>query len=83
MVKLNPIDPTDANTWYWCLDHNAAEPDDSNCPPNSRIGPYASKPDAEHWRARVDQRNASWDAADRRWENDEPFDSPAVGDQPS
>jgi hypothetical protein len=54
--------------WYWCLDHNAAEPVDSSCPPGRRWGPYKSREEAEHWRDRVTERNEEWDASDREWE---------------
>jgi hypothetical protein len=53
--------------WYWCLDHKAAELADSSCPPGQRLGPYPSKEAAEHWKEKVDQRNAAWDADDEDW----------------
>jgi len=36
-----------------------------------RLGPYDSRDEAEHWRERVEQRNAAWEAEDRRWEGDD------------
>jgi hypothetical protein len=57
--------------WYWCLDHNAAEPATSSCPPSHRWGPYPSRDAAEHWRERVAQRNDTWDAEDEAWEDDD------------
>jgi len=54
--------------WYWCLDHNAAEPADSPCPPDRRWGPYPTREAAEHWKEKVEARNEAWDAADKEWE---------------
>ena len=50
--------------WYWCLDHGAAEPADSGCPPGRRLGPYPSKTSAEHWKEKVEAHNQQWDAED-------------------
>ena len=57
--------------WYWCLDHEAAEPAASSCPPTHRWGPYPSRDAAEHWRERVEQRNETWDEEDEAWEGDD------------
>ena len=62
-----PMSSTDSQ-WYWCLDHSAAEPADSPCPPDRRWGPYPSREAAEHWREKVESRNEAWDAADKAWE---------------
>ncbi|MDQ1370952.1 MAG: hypothetical protein QOF20_3305 [Acidimicrobiaceae bacterium] len=50
--------------WYWCLDHQTAEPSDSDCPPGRRLGPYPSKEAAEHWKEQVAKHNEAWDAED-------------------
>jgi hypothetical protein len=50
--------------WYWCLEHNAAEPAEGGCPPDRRLGPYPSRDAAEHWKETVEVRNRAWDAAD-------------------
>lgn len=50
--------------WYWCMTHEAAEPADTPCPPNQRMGPYPSREAAEHWKSRVAQQNEAWDRAD-------------------
>ena len=55
--------------WYWCLDHNAAEPATSSCPPGQRWGPYPTKEAAEHWRERVEARNDAWAQAQQSSEN--------------
>jgi len=57
--------------WYWCLDHEAAEPADGPCPPSRRLGPYPSKAAAEHWKETVEARNEKWDADDKAWEGDD------------
>ncbi len=59
-----------AGEWYWCLDHERAEPADEACAPAQRLGPYASKEEAIHWQDRVEARNEAWDEEDRRWEGD-------------
>ena len=53
---------SDAGNWWWCLDHETAEPESSSCPPDRRLGPYPSRDAAEHWKERVDARNEAWDA---------------------
>jgi hypothetical protein len=58
-------------SWYWCLDHNRVEGDDSSCPPDRRMGPYASEDEARNWRDKVDARNDKWDAEDREWEGED------------
>ena len=57
--------------WYWCLDHKAAEPADRACSAEHRMGPYASRDAAEHWRDQVARRNDKWDREDREWSGDE------------
>jgi hypothetical protein len=60
----------DSSEWHWCLDHNAAEPATTSCPPSQRWGPYPSKEAAEHWRERAEARDEQWDAEDRAWEGE-------------
>lgn len=50
--------------WFWCLKHRRAESYDNVCPADERMGPYASKEDAENWRERAEARNREWDAED-------------------
>ncbi len=57
--------------WYWCVDHNAAEPADRACSAEYRMGPYASRDAAEHWREQVALRNDKWDRDDREWSGDD------------
>lgn len=56
--------------WFWCLRHGRAEPASEVCRAKDRMGPYRSKSEAEHWRERVEERNAAWDAEDRRSQGD-------------
>jgi hypothetical protein len=57
--------------WYWCLQHKAAEPASSACPPDRRLGPYPSRDAAEHWKDTVDARNDAWEQADKDWEGED------------
>lgn len=54
-----------ADEWYWCLDHQTPEPADGGCPPGRRLGPYPSREAAEHWKEKVEQQNAAWDADEK------------------
>ncbi len=57
--------------WYWCLVHGEVVGADHRCPPDRRMGPYASRDEARHWRDRVEARNDEWEAEDRRWEGED------------
>lgn len=50
--------------WYWCLDHARAE-DESGCPADHALGPYASRAEAEAAPERVRERTAAQDARDK------------------
>lgn len=54
--------------WFWCLDHHKAEPYDG-CKSDSRLGPYASKAEAERALKKVEERNDQWDN-DPDWNDD-------------
>jgi uncharacterized protein YfcZ (UPF0381/DUF406 family) len=56
--------------WYYCIDHKTVERQDSLCKAVSRLGPYATREEAEHALEKVAQRNEQWDN-DPKW-NDEP-----------
>jgi hypothetical protein len=56
--------------WFWCLDHNAAEPSEGGCPPDRRLGPYPSKEAAANWKEQFEARNKAWDDADAEWEGE-------------
>jgi len=46
--------------WYYCFKHKKVEMRDE-CHELDRMGPYPTREDAEHWRARVAARNAAWE----------------------
>lgn len=47
--------------WWFCLKHREVEPD-AGCPGKDRLGPYATREDAEHALETVRRRNEEWDA---------------------
>jgi hypothetical protein len=49
--------------WYYCFAHQKVEKGDE-CHMMDRMGPYPTRQDAEHWRERVAERNAAWEAED-------------------
>lgn len=51
-------------SWWYCLNHNTVE-DGSGCALTDRLGPYASKEDAEQALATARRRTADEDARDR------------------
>lgn len=53
--------------WFWCQDHDRAEPARTACPRDRRLGPYESKQAAEGWRDRVARRNEEWEEQDEQW----------------
>jgi len=56
----------DTGPWYYCLDHRTVEPREG-CPDRVRLGPYATRAEAEHALDKVAERNEAEDAADRAW----------------
>lgn len=58
--------------WYWDLDRQVAVPASERGPGDHTMGPYPSKGEAENWKAKVEARNDSWDAADEAWEGESP-----------
>lgn len=57
--------------FWWCIDHNRVEGDDSRCPPDRRLGPYDSEHAARNWKEQYAARNAAQDEEDREWEEGE------------
>ena len=51
--------------WYWCLDHHRVEPFEG-CRSNDRLGPYATREEAEQALDKVAERNDAWDN-DPKW----------------
>ena len=64
--------------WYWCLDHHAVEPYEG-CKSENRLGPYATRGDAEGALDKVQQRNQQWDREDAEYEGDADSPSPLGG----
>lgn len=56
--------------WY-CVKHHAVE-EENLCPPIDRLGPYASREEAEHALEKAEERNEEWEN-DPSW-NDDPED---------
>jgi hypothetical protein len=56
--------------WFYCLEHHTVE-EGPECPAKDRMGPYASRSDAEHAMETARDRNA-------RWENDPRWSDPAA-----
>lgn len=54
----------DDKSWWFCLKHHEVE-QGPGCPGKDRLGPYATKEDAEHWREIAQQRNEEWEAQDK------------------
>jgi hypothetical protein len=62
--------------WYWDLEREIAVPAAERGSSDHMLGPYATKFEAENWRARVEARNESWEEADEEWEAGPPHDDP-------
>jgi hypothetical protein len=57
-----------ADRYFYCLDHNTVESEDG-CRAADRLGPYATREEAEHALEKVQQRNEEWDN-DPKWNDD-------------
>ena len=55
--------------YYWCLDHERVEEEDSACAADRRLGPYASREAAANWKEGVEARTEAWE---RDEEEDQP-----------
>jgi len=53
----------DAGPWYYCVKHATVE-QAAGCRSADRLGPYATRAEAEDALTRVAQRNETWDAQD-------------------
>ena len=54
----------DGQRWWYCLRHHTVEPG-PGCPAKDRLGPYATREEAERALETVRRRNEDWDAQDR------------------
>jgi hypothetical protein len=57
----------DEGPWFFCLKHHTVETRDG-CAERHRLGPFATRSEAEHALDKVAERNEKADAADRAWE---------------
>lgn len=55
--------------WYYCIEHRTVEPF-AGCPAKDRLGPYATKHEAERALQTVEDRNEEWDN-DTAWNEDD------------
>ncbi len=53
--------------WFFCLKHHTVE-DRDGCAERHRLGPYATRAEAESALEKVAERNEQQDAADEAWE---------------
>ncbi|AXI77235.1 hypothetical protein [Peterkaempfera bronchialis] len=51
--------------WFYCVRHRKVE-EGPECPARDRLGPYASRADAEHALQTAAERNEEWEN-DPRW----------------
>ena len=56
--------------WFFCLKHHTVEPRDG-CAERHRLGPFATRSEAEHALEKVAERNQQTDAEDRAWDEGE------------
>lgn len=60
------------NEYYFCLKHHAVEPWDG-CRSTDRLGPYATRAEAQAALDRVAARNEQWEN-DPKWNDDDDRD---------
>jgi hypothetical protein len=58
---------SDDTSWYFDLQLGRAVPAHERGAGDHVLGPYASKYEAEHWKAKVEQRNEGWEHDDEEW----------------
>ncbi|NJP67445.1 hypothetical protein [Streptomyces spiramenti] len=58
--------------WYYCLRHRTVE-EGMQCPATDRLGPYATRQDAERAIATAQERDEEW-RNDPRWRDEEDED---------
>jgi hypothetical protein len=57
-----------AGQYYYCLEHHTVEPEEG-CRAADRLGPYATRAEAERALEKVQERNEEWDN-DPNWSDD-------------
>jgi hypothetical protein len=68
-VHAGPMGEADQQ-FYWCLKHNKVESGDQLCRSAERLGPFSDRAAAERALETVRARNESWEAEDKRWDDD-------------
>lgn len=58
-----------AGPWFYCLKHETVEPRDG-CAERHRLGPYATREEAERAVVSVAEREERIAEEDRKWEGD-------------
>lgn len=54
--------------WYWCQQHERAEPEGDACGRDRRLGPYPTREQAENWQARHAANEERWEEQEEAWE---------------
>ena len=67
-MSTEPLDPTHA--YYYNTRTGEVEQGYASSW-SDRMGPYATREEAENALALADRRNASWEQGDREWDGDE------------
>ncbi len=62
---------SDDTEWYWDLIRERAVRASERGFADHLLGPYPSRFEAENWKAKVEERNEGWDAADAEWNEDD------------
>jgi hypothetical protein len=62
-------DMAESGPWFFCLKHHTVETRDG-CAERHRLGPYATREEAEHAVQSVAEREQKLTAEDRAWEGD-------------
>ena len=57
------------SAFYYCVKHHRVETEENMCPPIDRLGPYATREEAERALEIAERRNEEWDN-DPRWNDD-------------
>ena len=56
------------DSWYWDLQLQRAVPAADRGAGDHLLGPYATRADAENWKAKVEERNEGWEEDDEAWD---------------
>jgi hypothetical protein len=70
---------SDDTEWYWDLIRERAVRASERGFADHLLGPYASRFEAENWKAKVEERNEGWDAADAEWNDDDDTGNDGTG----